>query len=1390
MLRPHASKQRPRSVKLNVERLEERLAPATLAQSPFDTGDDGWRIGEFFSNAGDSAPTFLATEGNPPGAIRTTDTFGVVAFQAPAAFLGDQSAAYGGTLHLEQRLLAANGPHYPMVLLSDGTLFLQFRTPPPGTGWTAYDIPLVASAGWEVSNLSDTAEADPPATEEQLLQVLSNLSLFNLRADWRTGADQVDLDNVRLESAPEVDLEVTIADAPDPALTGETLTYTIAVTNHGPGDAANVTLETAVPAKTTFVSFTPLAGGTSTTPAVGGGGAIASTMAHLAAGASASFLFVVHVDSGEDAAIISASTTVSGAVNDLDLSNNTAAAATALHGTVRWNTDSDGLWTDPANWDAGFVPRPGDNAIIDRPGVEITVTLPQGDFSIAGLNSQEKVIIAGGSLTLTKGSQLSGLDIQVDADLVLDTPDPVNGIAGDWNNAGRIAWIGSGSLHFTEGANLNNLAGGLFEIHTAEPAGAERAGISFQGGGLNNLAGAQMRITSSHHVGIAGGSINNEGTLTWAGTGKLELSDAQLNNLPGGLFEMLPIDIFEDPPIPLAPDEPDDPRYGEMNNLDTIHMRDAWAYGQGTARTTIAVVDTGVDYTHPDLYLNIWINEREIPAHIRQNLTDVDGDGRLTLRDLNHRINQGPGKANDVNGNGYIDGEDLLACEYYYFEPPPDLAHPDDEPVFESHCLKPDYPPGFNPPPPVYIGGMCDGIDSDGNGYIDDFVGWNFETDTNTPLDFKGHGTHVAGTIGAMGNNNLGVTGINWNTQIMVLKIRLGDPGEPPPTFEQVANNPVHYYNLLIDGQSQAIDAMKYAVRNGARVSNHSWGANLSQTIKKLDEVGASAGLFEGFQDLKQTMSNAAQSGHIVVAAAGNDGHNVDTHVNPPGDFNLNNMITVANTTNADVLAADSNFGRNKVDLAAPGTNVLSTVPTRGPAADPAGYGVKSGTSMAAPHVTGVIGLVISQHPDWSYQQVIRQVLETVERIPALETRVSTGGRLNALGAVAHNPWIYSPSSRVHYQIDNPAQSIRVAFNKPIKASTLTIDDVTVVRLVRRPRQPARREPVVVTQVVPVPGSGRREFDLHFAGFVGTYVMTIGPNIESSTGYLVDFDHDGIGGEAVDDTYTIRWTSNLDVPGQEFPTLDVTSALPVNEIILAGLAGLTNFPGGTIAIDTTGPVVIGGGPFNNDGDLHVKTGTLQLGAGASTGSFRVDEEAALNFAGNFAWNPGTTFAAAGSIRVDPSDPCCAVLVSGDVALQDLYVGRFGALQVAGAVTGTINVAGTLSGTGTIHGNVRNAGIVRPGSSPGILTIAGNYTQTAAGSLILEVGGTRPGKSHDQLKITGRARLAGRLKVVFVNGYRPRPGDEFRVLHYRSRTGSLQFNKPGLQLSADGLLIKK
>jgi hypothetical protein len=168
-----------------------------LAESTFDADDDGWRVGDFFTPTGSALPEYVAAGGNPGGFLRTADLFGWNSYHAPVKFLGDQSAAYGGTLQLDQRLLTHEGTNWPMVVISGAGLLLQFRTVPPGTDWTSYSIPLVAAAGWEIADVFN-GDPSPAATEAQLQQVLANLEFLHIEADWKVGQDQDDLDNVRL----------------------------------------------------------------------------------------------------------------------------------------------------------------------------------------------------------------------------------------------------------------------------------------------------------------------------------------------------------------------------------------------------------------------------------------------------------------------------------------------------------------------------------------------------------------------------------------------------------------------------------------------------------------------------------------------------------------------------------------------------------------------------------------------------------------------------------------------------------------------------------------------------------------------------------------------------------------------------------------------------------------------------------------------------------------------------------------------------------------------------------------------------------------------------------------------------------------------------------------
>ncbi len=242
------------------------------------------------------------------------------------------------------------------------------------------------------------------------------------------------------------------------------------------------------------------------------------------------------------------------------------------------------------------------------------------------------------------------------------------------------------------------------------------------------------------------------------------------------------------------------------------------------------------------------------------------------------------------------------------------------------------------------------GVDDDRNGYIDDIYGWNFVRQNNDPMDDNGHGTHVAGTIGAVGNNGIGVAGVVWNVKMMALKF-LDASGA--------------------GSLSDAIAAIDYARQNGAKIINASWGGG-------------------GFQNAVQSAISRFQSaGGIFVAAAGNDSSDNGRTPSFPANYNLSHIISVAASTSANTLASFSNYGSN-VDIAAPGSSILSTMPNNR-------YGYMSGTSMAAPHVAGAIALLWGQKPTATAAELIDLVMKSAD---SFEAGATQHGRLN-LGKAA-----------------------------------------------------------------------------------------------------------------------------------------------------------------------------------------------------------------------------------------------------------------------------------------------------------------------------------------------------------------------------------------------------
>jgi subtilisin family serine protease len=241
---------------------------------------------------------------------------------------------------------------------------------------------------------------------------------------------------------------------------------------------------------------------------------------------------------------------------------------------------------------------------------------------------------------------------------------------------------------------------------------------------------------------------------------------------------------------------PNDTAYGLLWGMSQISAPAAWDVRTDCTAVTVATIDTGVDYNHPDLSSNIWSNAGEV----------------------------------------------------------------------------------------------ADGTDDDGNGYIDDVRGWDFVDNDNAPMDAHGHGTHVAGTIGAVGNNSLGVTGVCWTAKVMPLRAFDASGSATTATI---------------------IDAMEYARTQGAKIINASYGdSSFSQT--EYDEI-----------------SSLNTAGVLLVAAAGNSGTDNDKTRFYPASYNLPNIIAVAATDQNDNLASFSNYGKTSVDVAAPGVNIDSTKPGR-----------------------------------------------------------------------------------------------------------------------------------------------------------------------------------------------------------------------------------------------------------------------------------------------------------------------------------------------------------------------------------------------------------------------------------------------------------------------------
>jgi subtilisin family serine protease len=423
-----------------------------------------------------------------------------------------------------------------------------------------------------------------------------------------------------------------------------------------------------------------------------------------------------------------------------------------------------------------------------------------------------------------------------------------SGVAAE--HAGVAAWTAENTVvSSSEAGGLQTAWPGAYDWIVQFDTAA-LSGVSSVAETASLLVGGGIDFQVRHGLGLVGQVL-------------VRSSGADLEAVEGFLRNDAYVASFEQDALRQEQVQPNDPQLGSLWGMSAIDAQNAWTISKGSSSVVVAVIDTGVDYNHPDLAANIWTNPGEIA------------------------------------GNG---------------------------------------------------------IDDDHNGFLDDVHGYDFANHDGNPMDDNGHGTHVSGTIAAVGNNGRGVSGVNWSSSIMALK----------------------FMNAQGAGYlSDAIAAVNYATMMrtqygvNVRVDNNSWGGG-----------GFSAALQSAIQ-----ASN--QAGILFVAAAGNSAANNDAVAQYPANYDSPNVISVAALAQNGQLASFSNYGATSVDIAAPGVSIYSTVPNNG-------YAYYSGTSMAAPQVSGVAALCWAAAPNASVADVRNAILRGADTVAALNGKVASGGTLDA----------------------------------------------------------------------------------------------------------------------------------------------------------------------------------------------------------------------------------------------------------------------------------------------------------------------------------------------------------------------------------------------------------